>query len=108
MNVFDRLRRFSLETRILARSFTDPIIKAQMHEIANSMEKLVDDLATRYPDPKHPVIKARMRAVANSLEKLADELEEWYPDQRLSGASPALRKSPVRCGFSMLGGHSAL
>jgi len=82
MNVFDQLRRFSLETRILARSFTDPNVKAQMHEIANAMEMLVDDLADRYTDPRHPVVKARMRAVANSLEKLADELEEWYPHQR--------------------------
>jgi hypothetical protein len=80
MNDFDRLRHFSLETRVLASSFTDPIIKAQMHEIATSMEKLVDDLERRYADPQHPVVKARMNEIADCLDKLADVLEQWYRD----------------------------
>jgi Family of unknown function (DUF6381) len=47
MTAFDRIREHAKKTREEAHRATDPITKARLHQIANDLEKIADELEGR-------------------------------------------------------------
>ena len=49
----DRIRQHSKEARDTAARVADPLVKARLHEIANMLEKLADDLERQFDTDPH-------------------------------------------------------